>query len=210
VAADLPDAVQLELAFRSAGGVSRGTARAAIEGMSAMSTCRVDGELVDAPRERRSMELRFGGQAVTGTAVSWGDVSTAYRSTGIGTIFVYTVVPRAVSALARTASTIRGIPVIGGIAQRALTASTRLLPNPSDTTLARTGSELWARATTADGRTVARRMSTPNSYALTADAVVAVARALAAGEIAPGVLTPSQALGPQFAQSLDGVTVDID
>ena len=105
VAADLPDAVQLELAFRSGGGVSRGTARAAIEGMSAMSTCRVDGELVDAPRERRSMELRFGGQAVTGTAVSWGDVSTAYRSTGIGTIFVYTVVPRAVSALARTAST---------------------------------------------------------------------------------------------------------
>ncbi len=82
-----------------------------------------------------------------------------------------------------------------------------LRPNPSDGTRARSGSELWARASTSDGRSVTGRLTTPNSYDLTADAIVRVVRALVDGSVAPGSQTPSTALGAGFVETLDGVTV---
>jgi saccharopine dehydrogenase (NAD+, L-lysine-forming) len=209
VAARLPGATRLELAFESGGGVSRGTARAAIEGSTSMSLCRVDGALVDAPRERRVQQVELGGRAARGTAVSWGDVSTAWRSTGIPDITVYVVVPRAVAEAARALSTVAGVPLLGVATRRALTAATRWLPNPSPERREQTGSRLWARVTADDGRSVVGEMTTPNSYSLTADAVVAAVQRLASGDVPSGVHPPSRAFGLTFAEQLAGVTVDL-
>ena len=50
-------------------------------------------------------------------------------------------------------------------------------------------------------------VTTLDPYDLTADSVVRIAPRLAAGTVAPGAYTPSQALGADFVRELDGIKV---
>ena len=54
----------------------------------------------------------------------------------------------------------------------------------------------------------AARLITPDGYALTADASLAIVEKVLAGEVAPGAHTPAGALGSDFVLSLDGVVRD--
>ncbi|MCW2921124.1 MAG: lys1 [Thermoleophilia bacterium] len=209
VAAMLPDAVRLELAFRSGGGFSRGTGKSAVEALGQMSLARTDGAIGPVPRGRRTRSVDFIGDGRTSRvqAVSWGDVATAYRSTGIAEITVYTQLPRLVSSASGLVDRAARTPMLRGATRRLMTSVVSRLPNPSDEARARSRSVLWARAVAPDGRAAEGRLSTPNSYELTADAVVRIVRELAAGNVDAGALTPSMALGPEFISTLDDVSV---
>src|SRR5439155_25076639 len=82
LAAALPGATHLELAFLVAGGMSRGTARTSLEGMAAGGRRRVDGVLVPTPHGEPSRVVPFpaSGSVEVG-AIRWGDLASAYRST---------------------------------------------------------------------------------------------------------------------------------
>lgn len=207
VAAALPGATQLEIAFRASGGQSRGTARSAIANLGAISLCRIGGEIRPAPRSRRRLRVRLGGDDIIATAASWGDVSTAHHSTGIDDVFVYIALPAPLVLGARAASALARAPGLRWPAVRAMSWAAGRGTDPTGAERASSGSDIWARASSADGASIERRMSTPNPYDLTADAVVRIARLVADGAVQPGARTPSSALGPDFAASLDGVTV---
>lgn len=209
VVADRPDAVQLELAFASGGGFSRGTGTSAVEALGQMSLARREGVIGPVPRDlrERSIDVTGDGRGTKVVAISWGDVASAYRSTGVPNIVVYTHLPRAAVLGSRVVDRAARTHGLRGLTRRTMATIVSRLPNPSDDARARSRSVLWARATTADGRTATGRLSTPNSYDLTADAVVRIVRALANGEVAAGALTPSMAFGAEFIATLDGVTV---
>lgn len=207
VAAALPGAVTLELAFRAGGGVSPGTAKSAMESLGAAARARVGGRITEVPADRRRRVVPFPDGEVAATAVSWGDVATASRSTGIGDVVVYTVLPPAVSLVAAAAAAL-GPRTESARAQRLLKQAAGRLPGPSRRARHRSEAWLWAQVTDAAGTTVSGTMRTPNPYDLTAEAVVAVVARLEAGAVAPGAHTPSQAHGADFAAGLDGVRVD--
>lgn len=206
-AAELPTASTLELAFRSKGGVSRGTARTAVESIGSPPLARRDGSIVPVEREARERTVAFSDRPVKVTAISWGDVSSAFHSTGIGNVTTYTQLPRGASLGAAVARAATGVPLaarlMGGVLERAL----RRMPNPSQEAMADGGVELWARATDPSGGIVERRMRTPDAYLLTADAVTRIAARLVADGLPPGAHTPSSLLGPRFALELDGVAL---
>src|SRR5580658_8010624 len=89
----LPGAVRLELALRAAGGVSPGTAKTAMESLGTAGRARVGGVIGPVPADRRRREVEFADGRATAHAIAWGDVATAYHSTGIGDIVVYAAVP---------------------------------------------------------------------------------------------------------------------
>ncbi|HET8646243.1 MAG TPA: saccharopine dehydrogenase NADP-binding domain-containing protein, partial [Vicinamibacteria bacterium] len=90
----LPAAVQLRLAFASRGGVSRGTATTAAENIHRGGVVRKDGALTPVPTGWKTREVDFGeGLVRTAVTIPWGDIATAWRSTGIPDIEVYMVVP---------------------------------------------------------------------------------------------------------------------
>lgn len=204
-AAALPSATHLEIAFRSTGGVSRGTARSAAESIGRMSLCRTNGLIVDVPAQRRTRKVELASGTALLSAISWGDVSTAFHSTGIGNVTVYTELPTSVRVAARAVGTVVRMPVVGSIAAHGLHWAAGRIPNPTDEAMGTSGAEIWARASTADDEVICR-LSTPDGYALTADAVVRIVRRLIDGAIAPGFQTPSTALGAEFVLELDGVT----
>lgn len=205
VAGALPGADRLELAFRIGGGISPGTAKTAMESLGAMSRARVGGRLGEVPADRRQRTVPFPDGPATATAVSWGDVATAFWSTGVGDVVVYTVLPPAASLVAATAALL-GPKALGGRTQELLKSAAGRLKGPSRRTRARSGAQLWAQATGPDGTTRSATMRTPNPYDLTADAVVTVVGRLLAGRVRPGAHTPAQAHGADFAAGLAGVS----
>src|SRR5512142_946406 len=90
----LPTATHFRLFLSGTGaGVSRGTARSAIENMQRQGMIRRDGELVRVPPAWNVRERDFGRGYVKVVSVGWGDVSTAYYSTGIPNIEAYFAAP---------------------------------------------------------------------------------------------------------------------
>jgi saccharopine dehydrogenase (NAD+, L-lysine-forming) len=202
----LPGAVRLELALRAAGGVSPGTAKTAMESLGTAGRARVGGVIGPVPGDRRRRQVEFADGRATAHAIAWGDIATAYHSTGIGDIVVYAALPPAIApvmALAQVAGAATRSPMVQGMLKRVVGR----LPGPSAETRAKTQGQLWGAVTDAAGTSVSGTITTLDPYDLTADSVVRIAQRLVAGAVAPGAYTPSQALGADFVRDLDGAVV---
>ncbi|GAA3450937.1 saccharopine dehydrogenase family protein [Dactylosporangium matsuzakiense] len=195
LASSLPGAVSLELAFSAPGGLSRGTARTAVAEMGGGALRRVEGRLVPTRFGSPSREVPFPSGVLPVGATRWGDLVTAYHSTGIENITVYMPLPPG----AFLAPIFRFGPL------RRLARSLIRPGGPSADVRTSSGCEVWAEVRDAAGGSASATLTGPNAYALTADAAVTAAQRILAGNVSPGVHTPSSALGAEFVLSLDGV-----
>ena len=106
--------------------------------------------------------------------IPWGDVSTAYRSTGIPDIEVYVAATfsQVIAArLLRWFGWAVGSRAVQGWLKRRIQAGP---PGPTDEERARGESLLWGEATDAAGGRVVSRMRGPEGYTLTMLAALAV------------------------------------
>jgi saccharopine dehydrogenase (NAD+, L-lysine-forming) len=202
VAAALPDADRIELAFRIGGGMSRGTALTAIEGLDSGGRARVSGQIVRVPAGWRRRRFEFPSGPSTVTSIPWGDVSTATRSTGVGDVVTYTAVP-----MARLQPAVALALRVPGARRAASAMVGRFLSGPGDTKRSDSRAEVVAEASRG-GATVDAALTTPNAYALTADSVLRVVERVLSGCVPVGAWTPSQAHGADFVLELDGVTLE--
>ncbi len=195
----------VELAFLARGGLSPGTARTGVEGLGESPLRRLNGRLVPVPGDERRRTVDYVTRAAGSTAISWGDLVTAPRSTGARDVIVHVAMPRAAYVGMRALDAAFVIPGARALARSLFDRGARRLPGPDAGALRDAGCELWVRVRGADGASVERRMTTPNGYALTADSVLRVVQAILAGDVQAGAHTPSQALGARFALTLEGV-----
>lgn len=202
----LPEASELELAFTVAGGISPGTLKTAIEGMGAGGRARVDGELRSVPMGHRTQVAEFPSGPKRVTAIPWGDLSSAYRSTHIPTITTYTVLPGG-DLIGRGHQLLAPLLRMPSVQKAGLSLVDRLITGPSEGKQIASKSEVWGRARHADGRAVSGALTLPATYTFTATAVVAGVARLLAGDVPPGAHTPSSAFGADFVTTLDGVSM---
>jgi short subunit dehydrogenase-like uncharacterized protein len=205
LAGRLPGSTELVLAFESAGGISRGTAGTIVEHMGAGSLVRRNGELQHVPLGQNSRMVDFGGGERLTVGHPWGDLSTAWRSTGIPNITVYRATSR---AELRLMAVVRpGLPVLATRPVRWLlrTWVRRRSPGP-DAEARRAGfSRFYGEVRRDDGAVAAARLHAPEAYTLTAHTAVACAERTLAGGVRPGYATPGMAYGPDFVLSIGGV-----
>lgn len=194
---------ELDLAFHTTGGPSRGTARTALGRMDRSSAVRRDGHIVPVPLGSIRRTIPFSDKPRSGVAIPWGDVSTAWRSTGIPDIQVFAVLPPKVVRMGKVVRPLMRIPGVRALARRAVDA---LVEGPDADELARGHSRVWAEVRR--GSDAARvEIVTPNGYVLTARAAVAAVERILSGrvDVDPGVHTPSRAFGAGFVLGLEGV-----
>lgn len=203
LAAALPGASRLDLAFVVGGGPSPGTARTTVQGMLAPGRARIGGVIRPVPLGWRTIRVPFPSGPRTVTSVPWGDVSTAWYSTGIGDITTYTAVPAA-ALRAEQVLGLRRLLRFGPALRLAEAAAARLATGPGEQRRAGTRAEAWGRAS-GGGRTAEATLTMPNAYDLTADSVLRAVNRL--GSVTPGVHTPATAFGPRFVTELDGITL---
>jgi short subunit dehydrogenase-like uncharacterized protein len=203
----LPTATHLALAFQPVGGgISRGTATTMAENAAAGGAVRRNGRIVPVPAAYQTRDIDFGRGPVSATTIPWGDVSTAYHSTGIPNVEVYTRMPAAQRRM-MVASRYLGWVLGAGPVQKLI--KNRIdsgKPGPTDQERARGLSLLWGEVMDGDGREAVSRMRTPEGYTLTAMTSVEIVRKVLAGDAPAGFQTPSLAYGPDWILQLEGVT----
>lgn len=200
----LPDATHLELAFRGlGGGVSHGTAKTMAQNIHRGGLIRRDGELVRVPAAWRTRKVDFGdSKPAHCMVIPWGDVVTAYKSTGIPNIMVYMSFPEGPARVLRLARPL--LPILGTRpVQNMMSKRIEAGPaGPDDDARATARNELWGEATNADGHSVVSRLYTPEGYTLTARLSLLIARKIRDGEYTSGFQTPSTAYGKDLILEL--------
>ncbi len=205
VAARLPGATRLRLSVGGLTRASRGTAKTMVEAVARGTLVRANGRIVVAKGTPRGT-ADFGAGPRPTVGVSWGDVSTAWHSTGIPNVEAFFEADRAMERAASLPAFVKG--ALGtGVMQRFLKGQIdrRLPPGPTAEQRAHGQAVIVAEVWDGAGRRVASRLVTPEPYALTAMTAVEVVRRLAAGEAAAGFRTPSRAFGPDFVLGFAGV-----
>jgi short subunit dehydrogenase-like uncharacterized protein len=205
----LPAATQLVLAFEAGGGPSPGTAKTSVEGMSRGGCIRRDGKLVGVPLAWKTRGFPFAGGERMAATIPWGDVYTAFVSTGVPDIEVYMAMPPATIAKLRRMRWIQpllGLEIVQSIIKKQI--ETRL-KGPDDSTRKNSRSELWGEVTSADGRSASATMTTPNGYDVTVSAGLGVVRYLLENDVEGGYYTPSLLMGAGYAASLPGVELNM-
>jgi short subunit dehydrogenase-like uncharacterized protein len=138
-------------------------------------------------------------------AVTWGDVASAYFSTGIPDITVYS---EATPAVRMYHAFIRSMGALTAVApwRRMLESSAQWIPEgPSDLERGARHTIIVAEVEDGDGRVIRSRMRTPDAYSMTATTAAAVASRVLAGDFEPGFQTPARVYGADFPLSLSGV-----
>jgi short subunit dehydrogenase-like uncharacterized protein len=205
----LPAAVDLVLAFEAGGGPSPGTAKTSAEGIARGGAVRRDGELVEVPLGYKSRRIPFAHGERMAVTIPWGDVFTAWVSTGVPNIEVYMAMP---PATVRRLQKMRWLqPLLRtSMAQDFLKRRIRRsVHGPDEQRRSHTDAQLWGQARTADGRSVSGTMTTPNGYDLTVTASLGVVEFLLSHDVEGGYYTPSTLLGAGYAQTLPGVSMNI-
>jgi short subunit dehydrogenase-like uncharacterized protein len=202
----LLSATQLRLYIRGVrGGVSRGTARSAIENMHRGGMIRQDKELVQVPPAWQVREVDFGRGPVEVVSIGWGDVSTAYHSTGIPNIQTYMAFPPSAIRLLRALRTI-GPLLYTRPAKWILKQALRLRRIGPTEEQRRNGFSLSVGEAVNDrGGSVSSRLKTPEGYNLTALTTVEIMRRILSEDFRPGFQTPSLAYGSDFILGFNGV-----
>jgi len=175
----------LRIALQVAGSMSRGSALSAGEIVAAGVLARVAGELVQTV-DGQPQSFDFGQGMVSCFPLSFGDLVTAWRSTGIPDIAMY-------------------VNVTGDAFPTDNLASMPDGPTPQER--AAQPARAVVEITGVGGAVIRSIIETVNGYSYTPLAAVEAARRVSSGTVRPGFETPSRVFGAGFAEAIPGTRV---
>jgi short subunit dehydrogenase-like uncharacterized protein len=184
----------LEIAIAAiGGGVSAGTAKTMLEYSSMGTLIRKDGQLVK-PLERETRKIRFLDKSRKVSPVSWGDLSTAYRSTGIPNITTYFPFLKMTGSLKSQDNDKESKEF--NLKERIKWVE-KNIHGPDEKTRLRSRSQIWVHSFNDRGDDSQAWLETMEGYRFTS--IAGIRSVEKVFELKPkGVLTPSLAFGTDF------------
>lgn len=199
----LPSATHLSLAFYGMGRISHGTQATMTMNIGRGGAIRHGGKITPVPAAWKTREIDFGDVTKTGVTIPWGDVSTAYYSTGISNIEVFTVVPPQALKMMKLSRYLGWLFATAPV-QKYL--QKQIPPGgPSDEERAKGKTLMWGEARDPEGNRVQTRQQGPEGYTTTALAALNIAEKILAGNFNPGYQTPAKAYGADLILEIEGV-----
>lgn len=205
VSEQVPGATHLETGIIGLGGASAGTSKSALEMIPNHWWSRRDGHLFDSHFGDKTTILEHpNGKSYFAVSVPWGDLSVAYRTTGIPNITSYMAVNPILVALGRIGHPL-GKMLLKNTAIRSFAKSLaeRFASPPDENRRETTKSYIWAKATNSSAQSAEAWLETLEPYQYTAKVALLVIEKVA--ELHPiGALTPAQAFGMDFTLEVEG------
>ncbi len=200
----LPDANNLEIAFQTNGGMSPGTSKTMVESIDVGNgLARRNGALQALPDRINQKQVQFSHKELSTISIPWGDLVTAFHSTGIPNITTYFALPPAQIAQMKRFSWMMGALRIGPIRRLALNYIDQNIKGPDQTVRDTVKSYIWAKATNPAGDAVEAWLETAEAYKLTAlGSLCCVERVLDSQLV--GVHTPAGAFGADLVMDIPG------
>jgi short subunit dehydrogenase-like uncharacterized protein len=208
----LPDAVSLQLAFATlGGGLSHGTATTMTTKLGEGGATRKEGKIIREALGKKGMWVDF----FTGAnkpakklfvmTIPWGDIATAYFTTGIRDIESYTGMPKKVYYLLKGQFLFNWLLRTKFIRKFLKKKIDKRAPGPSDEQRSKAISLVWGRAMNASGKTAIARLCGPEGYTLTMHSCLIVTQKILNGNYSTGYHTPASAYGENLVIEIPGV-----
>ncbi|WP_343577349.1 saccharopine dehydrogenase NADP-binding domain-containing protein [Pseudomonas sp.] len=200
----MPEATHLALGFDSGSGLSPGTAKTTVEGLKLGGKVREAGRLRDVPLGYKRRDIDFGRGLKHAVTIPWGDVATAFFSTGIGDIEVYLPVPPAAAIGMRLMDSFR--PLLGRerVQDWLKEQVDKRVHGPDELARSKLRTWVWGEVRNARGERRTARLETANGYDVTIHGVLFAVRHLLAQPESAGYFTPSQLFGARCIEQLPG------
>ncbi len=200
----LPDATELALGFDSRSGMSKGTAKTAVESFAYGSKIRRGGKIVSEPLGSRTRRIDFGNGERLAVGIPWGDVSTAYYTTDIPNIEVFTATSaNAVKRMQRM--NLFGWAVRSRFVQSVMKRRIDAKLRPPDATQRESNPTfVWGEVRNSAGHVRTARLRTSSGYALTVHSALGIMEHLLSTPRIAGFHTPTMIVGADFVSTLPG------
>lgn len=207
----LPDATALEIVVAAlpvnmdGPAASAGTLKSTIEMMSTGGRVRRNGSLLPYDLGQGAQTFALNGGERLALPIPWGDLSTAYRSTGIPNITVYMTFPPLVIHAARAGGyVLQKLIQIKPFRRWLLRQIEQTIIGPEAPFRETARAQIYARATNPQGESVEAWLETAEAYKLTAQtAIRTVERVLDSS--CSGALTPALAFGSDFILEFENI-----
>jgi short subunit dehydrogenase-like uncharacterized protein len=206
---ELPSATHLKLAFMARDGkLSPGTAKTMVEGLPEGGRVRENGRIVKVPPAYKVETIPFTEKlSAVAVTIPWGDVATAYHSTGIPNIEVFLGAPEEQIEKMKMPGILRSLLRLAPVQSFVKALIARRVKGPSDEQRGRDEMYVYGEAWDEAGHKVAMRLRTREGYTLTAESGVTAILKTLEGRLAPGAYTPSMAFGAEYVLELEGTTL---
>lgn len=204
----LPEATELKLAFASAGGsISHGTMMTLVENLGESGAVRQGGRIVAKPVGHKSLCVNFGTKKRLCMTIPWGDISTAYHTTGIPNIEIYAAVSPAVYGLMKSAPLFNPLLRTKWVKNQFRKYVSKNITGPTPEQNEKGRSLVWGMVTDGEGNKAEVRLEGPEAYKLTALASVYITEYFLENSPEPGYHTPAGLFGYELFLNLPGTTL---
>lgn len=206
----LTDAGSLKLAFATVGGgISHGTATTMIDKLGKGGHVRRNGEIVKVPLGQHGFWADFGEKKLFVMSIPWGDISTAYHTTGIPNIETFAGISPSAFRILKFQPLFNWILRTSTVRNFLKKKIDSRAAGPSDDMRRIAKSFIWGQAINKAGKTATVRMVTPDGYTLTAHSSLLITQKILKGNFVTGYQTPASAYGPDLVLEIPGVKREI-
>jgi len=204
VAERVPGAHELELAISAGSQASAGTTKSALGQLPQGGRVHRGGALQPWPIGKGLRRVRFADVERTVAPIPWGDLVTAWHTTGIPNITAYMAMPAGAARFLRFSfPLLKQVLTVDAVRRKAEGWIESRVDGPDEKARHEHRSHVWAEARAADGRRAQAWLNVPEGYAFTAVAAVrAIEETLA--HKPQGAQTPAGAFGADFVLSVEG------
>ncbi|MBY0477602.1 MAG: saccharopine dehydrogenase NADP-binding domain-containing protein [Chitinophagaceae bacterium] len=201
----LPDATHLQLAFISYGGqTSHGTATTMAARAGEKAVIRENGKLVKKPLGFKGMWITVNGKQRFVMSLPWGDISTAFHTTGILNIEVFTGMKPAVYRLLKFQFLFNWLLRTTAVRKWIQQKIEARPAGPTDEQRAKSTTVIWGKIKNAAGKEVTHQFTCADGYTVTAWGSLLIAQKILAGNFKKGYQTPAGCYGAAFIHELPG------
>jgi short subunit dehydrogenase-like uncharacterized protein len=206
----LPDAIDLQLAFATlGGGLSHGTAITMATKLGEGGAARKDGKIIRTALGQKGMWVDFGIKKLFVMSIPWGDISTAFFTTGIPGIKTYTGIAK------KTYNILKFQPLFNWLLRTNFVRNfikkkiNQRPAGPSDEQRNKATSLVWGQANNAAGKIATVRLSGPEGYTLTTHSALIIMQKVLKGNFLAGYQTPASAYGEDLILEIPGVQREV-
>lgn len=201
----MPDATVLEIAFSLEGaGVSHGTFSSMVLNLGNPGWVRIGGALTREPLGHRGRHFSFGSHKRFCISVPWGDLVTAYESTGIPTIYTFSAANGFAYVMLKNQYLFNAI-LRSRIFKSVLKwYGDKFITGPSETLNSNGKSLIYGKVQNQAGDICEAILQCPESYEFTARSCAVIAKKILNETIKPGFQTPAGMFGANLVMEIEG------
>ncbi len=202
----LQSAIKMRMFISMSGGASYGSASTVIEHSCNGGAVRRRGIICRVrPAHKRAVKS-FNGTKRKTVTIPWGDVSTAYHSTGVADIEVYMAMPSSAILMMRASRLFRSVFKKDWAKKFIKAFAGKPGSGPNAEARSKGSTHILLELNGLDSRK-SFEFTGPDGYSLTAKVAADAAARVLKGEVKPGFRTPSSAFGAEYILEFEGTNM---